>query len=209
MSPKILLLLLLSTVLALANLATAQNLPLPPLPYPYDALEPHIDERTMRIHHLKHHDGYRKKINIALAILRSDPSTKHLAKMGVFELLSELDKIPAELTKTVRENGGGYVNHADFFESLAAHGVGAGGDESFVSTELQKAIVQSFGTYQDFKESFKQAALSQFGSGWAYFYYNQKEQKVTLAPNNIINVYLIAGSTSNITIDYIILSINR
>tara|TARA_B100000795_G_scaffold238719_1_gene200021 strand:- start:3 stop:743 length:741 start_codon:yes stop_codon:yes gene_type:complete len=161
--------------------AAGQNIPLPPLPYPYDALAPFIDEKTMRIHHLKHHDGYRKKINKALATLRSNPETKHLAKMGVYELLSELDKVPTNLVNTVRNNGGGFVNHADFFDSMAANGDGAGGDETFISTELQNAITTSFGTWDAAKQSFKQAALTRFGSGWAYFYFDKTEAKVKVA----------------------------
>ena len=163
------------------TVSLSQNLPLPPLLYPYDALVPYFDETTMRIHHLKHHDGYRKKINVALATLRSDPETKHLAKMGIYELLSELDKVPLALVNTVRNNGGGFVNHADFFESLAESGNGGGGDTSFISLELQKALVSTFESYEGFQSSFKAAALGRFGSGWAYLYYDKTSNKVRVA----------------------------
>jgi Fe-Mn family superoxide dismutase len=152
--------------LILSNGVLSQNLPLPPLLYPYDGLEPYFDEETMKIHHLKHHDGYRKKINYVLSVLRSNPETKHFAKMGIYELLSELDKVPSKHVTSVRNNGGGFINHFDFFESLAPSGVGGGGDESFISIPLQQSIVRSYGTYEDFKKTFKEVSLERFGSGW-------------------------------------------
>ena len=89
-------------------LSQAQNLPLPPLPYDYNALEPTIDEPTMRLHHLKHHQTYTDKLNGALAKLRADPAQKHLAKMGIDALLQNLDSIQDEkVRKTIRNAGGG------------------------------------------------------------------------------------------------------
>ena len=112
--------------LSLLHVALAQNLPLPPLPYDYAALEPHIDESTMREHHLKHHQKYTDSLNGALAKLRADAATKHLAKMGVDTLLQHLAEIPDEATRrTVQNAGGGYVNHDFFFRSMAPDGGGS------------------------------------------------------------------------------------
>ena len=90
--------------LSLLHVALAQNLPLPPLPYDYAALEPHIDESTMREHHLKHHQKYTDSLNGALAKLRADAATKHLAKMGVDTLLQHLSEIPDEATRRTVQN---------------------------------------------------------------------------------------------------------
>lgn len=103
---------------------SAQNLPLPSLPYDYNALEPHIDEATMREHHLKHHKTYTDKLNAALAKLRSEPRTKHLAKMGIDALLQHLPDVDEPVRQTVRNAGGGYVNHDFFFRSMSPSGGG-------------------------------------------------------------------------------------
>lgn len=93
-------------VAALVSRITAQNLPVPPLPYGYDALEPYIDETTMRVHHLGHHASYAAQLNVALAELRKDQNTKHLAKMGIDELLHQLDEVPEPYVYTIRQAGG-------------------------------------------------------------------------------------------------------
>lgn len=129
---------------------------LPPLPYAYDALEPHIDEQTMRIHHDKHHQGYVNNLNAALE--------KHpkLFDKSLEELLSDLKAIPEDIRTAVRNNGGGTYNHKLFWEMMSGNG---GGEPSgAVSTAIDKA----FGSFEAFKEKFSKAAATQFGSGWAW-----------------------------------------
>jgi Fe-Mn family superoxide dismutase len=123
---------------------------LPALPYAYDALEPHIDARTMEIHHSKHHAGYTAKLNAAI-------SGTSLENSSIEDVLSQLDMNNAAL----RNNGGGYYNHCLFWEVM-----GSGNNE--VSGALAQAIDASFGSFDAFKEAFGQAAATQFGSGWAW-----------------------------------------
>lgn len=123
---------------------------LPALPYAYDALEPHIDARTMEIHHSKHHAGYTAKLNAAI-------SGTSLENSSIEDILSQLDMNNAAL----RNNGGGYYNHCLFWEVM-----GSGNNE--VSRALAQAIDASFGSFDAFKEAFGQAAATQFGSGWAW-----------------------------------------
>lgn len=123
---------------------------LPALPYAYDALEPHIDARTMEIHHSKHHAGYTAKLNAAI-------SGTSLENSSIEDILSQLDMNNAAL----RNNGGGYYNHCLFWEVM-----GSGKNE--VSGALAQAIDASFGSFDAFKEAFGQAAATQFGSGWAW-----------------------------------------
>lgn len=129
---------------------------LPALPYAYDALEPHIDARTMEIHHGKHHKGYTNNLNAALE--------KHpeLADKTVKELLSDLDAIPEDIRTAVRNNGGGYKNHKMFWTSMSPDG---GGEPS---GGLADAINAVFGDFASFKEAFGKAATTRFGSGWAW-----------------------------------------
>jgi Fe-Mn family superoxide dismutase len=157
-----------TAALLLIARASAQNLPLPPLPYDYNALEPHIDEATMRVHHLKHHQTYTDKLNAALGKLRADATNKHLAKMGVDTLLKHLDDVPEELRGAVRNAGGGFVNHAFFFRTLSP----SGGGEPAESSPLHVAIKRAFGTFDAFKRMFALAALEVFGSGWAWLVYD-------------------------------------
>jgi Fe-Mn family superoxide dismutase len=124
---------------------------LPKLPYAYDALEPHIDARTMEIHHTKHHNGYTSKLNDAIA------GTPHEGK-GIEEILRGLDMN----NKAVRNNGGGYYNHSLFWEIM---GPKAGGNPS---GDLAGAIDKAFGSFEGFKDKFSAAAAGQFGSGWAW-----------------------------------------
>ena len=123
---------------------------LPTLPYAYDALEPHIDARTMEIHHSKHHAGYTAKLNAAI-------SGTSLENSSIEDILSQLDMNNAAL----RNNGGGYYNHCLFWEVM-----GSGNNE--LSGALAQAIDASFGSFDAFKEAFGQAAATQFGSGWAW-----------------------------------------
>lgn len=140
------------------------------LPYEYDALEPHIDKRTMEIHHDKHHAGYVKKLNAAL--------DKHpgLKEKSPEELLKDIDAIPEDIRTAVRNNGGGHVNHSLFWEILAKDVPEDG--------ELVEAIEQKFGSTEGFKEEFKNAALGRFGSGWAWLVLNEEDElEITSTPN--------------------------
>ena len=127
----------------------------PDLPYAYDALEPHIDEQTMRIHHDKHHQAYVDKVNAALA-------GTEWADASIADVVRDLDKLPADKQGPVRNNGGGHLNHSMFWASM---GPGKGGQPS---GELAAAITTAFGSFDSFKEAFKNAGINQFGSGWAW-----------------------------------------
>ncbi|CAN5239256.1 superoxide dismutase [soil metagenome] len=129
---------------------------LPDLPYAYDALEPHIDEQTMRVHHDKHHAGYTKKLNAALE--------KHpeLNASDAEELLRNLDRVPEDIRTDVRNNGGGYVNHSMFWKIMSPNG---GGEPKGA---LADAVRSAFGSFDAFKEKFSSAATGRFGSGWAW-----------------------------------------
>ena len=127
----------------------------PDLPYAYDALEPHIDEQTMRIHHDKHHQAYVDKVNAAL-------EGTEWADASIADVVRDLDKLPADKQGPVRNNGGGHLNHSMFWASM---GPGKGGQPS---GELAAAITAAFGSFDSFKEAFKNAGINQFGSGWAW-----------------------------------------
>ena len=129
---------------------------LPDLPYDYEALEPHIDAETMRIHHTKHHQGYVNNLNAALE--------KHpeLGERTVERLLSDLEAVPQDIRTAVRNNGGGHANHSLFWPCMAP---GAGGAPS---GELASAIDSAFGSFEAFRETFAKAAATRFGSGWAW-----------------------------------------
>ena len=158
--------------------ALAQNLPLPPMPYDYEALEPHIDAATMRVHHLKHHQTYTDKLNAALAKLRADPEQKHLAKMGIDTLLTHMDDIKDEgIKRGIRNAGGGYVNHDLFFKVMSPNG---GADEP-ESVALKDAIAKTFGSVSSFKQLFTATALEIFGSGWAWLVYDQKSKSLGIS----------------------------
>ncbi len=129
---------------------------LPELGYSYDALEPHIDARTMEIHHSKHHAGYTKKFNAALA----DHTDLH--GRSAESLVAGWRSLPESIRGAVRNNGGGYVNHALFWDVMTPGGAGA------PSGDLASAIDEAFGSLEKFKESFAGAAGGQFGSGWGW-----------------------------------------
>lgn len=128
----------------------------PPLPYGYNALEPHIDEQTMRIHHDKHHAAYVTNLNNAL---QNQPN---LQNKNVEELLRDLNSVPEDIRTAVRNNGGGHANHTMFWLIMAP---GAGGAPSGA---LADAINAKFGSFNDFKDQFAKAAMGRFGSGWAW-----------------------------------------
>jgi Fe-Mn family superoxide dismutase len=129
---------------------------LPPLPYSFDALEPHIDARTMEIHHDKHHAAYVTNLNKAVADLPD------LRGKSVEDLVKDLNAVPESVRTAVRNQGGGHFNHSLFWQMMKK---GGGGEPK---GDLAKAIVDSFGSFAGFKEKFSDAATKQFGSGWAW-----------------------------------------
>ncbi len=127
----------------------------PPLPYDYNALEPHIDEATMRVHHDKHHQAYVDKVNGAL-------EGTEFADRPIEDVLKQLGSLPSDKQTVVRNNGGGHYNHSLFWEWMAP---GAGGQPE---GSLAQAIDSAFGSLDDFKAKFKDAGVNQFGSGWSW-----------------------------------------
>jgi superoxide dismutase, Fe-Mn family len=142
----------------------------PPLPYDYNALEPHIDEQTMRLHHDKHHQAYVDKANGALE------GTEHESK-PIEQVIANLDSLPDDKRGVVRNNGGGHLNHSMFWESMSPNGGGA------PDGDLGSAIDSAFGSFDAFKEQFEAAGVGQFGSGWAWLVLDGGELKVTSTPN--------------------------
>ena len=136
---------------------------LPAIAYAYDALEPHIDARTMEIHHSKHHQTYVNNLNAALA------GTPH-AELPVEELIAQLDQLPEGLRAAVRNNGGGHANHSLFWQVMSPQGGGA------PCGELAQAIERDLGGLAAFQQAFTQAALTRFGSGWAWLTVNAQGQ---------------------------------
>jgi superoxide dismutase, Fe-Mn family len=129
---------------------------LPALPYSFDALEPHIDAKTMEIHHDKHHAAYVTNLNKAL---EAHPD---LQKLSIEELIAHLDRVPENIRTAVRNNGGGHLNHSLFWKIMKK---GGGGEPK---GELADAIQSAFGSFADFKTKVNQAATTRFGSGWAW-----------------------------------------
>ncbi|HHY84570.1 MAG TPA: superoxide dismutase [Verrucomicrobia bacterium] len=152
--------------------ATAQSGPftLPLLPYPVDALEPHIDAKTMEIHHGRHHAGYVNNLNKALsqASVRAD---------SVEDLLKDLNSVPESIRTAVRNNGGGHYNHSLFWQMMKK---GGGGEPR---GDLAKAIAAKFGGLDKFKQEFASAAGSRFGSGWAWLVLANGQLQVESTPN--------------------------
>ncbi len=134
---------------------------LPDLPYAFDALEPHIDARTMEIHHDKHHAGYTSKLNDAV-------KGTELEGKKIEEILAHVSKH----SSAVRNNGGGYYNHSLFWEVMSPNG----GGEPGAQTNLGKAIARDFGSFAAFKEKFSAAAGGQFGSGWAWLVVDKNDK---------------------------------
>src|SRR5262245_49006981 len=133
---------------------------LPELPYAFDALEPHIDARTMEIHYTKHHQTYVDKLNNALAKMgKADEN------LEVIDLLGDLDSVPADVRTVVRNNCGGHANHSFFWSIISPEGGGQ------PDGDLGAAIDREFGSFEDFQAKFKEAAAGRFGSGWAWLCY--------------------------------------
>jgi superoxide dismutase, Fe-Mn family len=139
---------------------------LPKLPYAYDALEPHFDTRTMEIHHSKHHAAYTSNLNAAV-------EGTELASKSIEEILKDISKYPVG----VRNNGGGFYNHNLFWEILSPNGGGS------PRGDLMIAINSNFGSFEKFKETFNAAAMSRFGSGWAWLVVTNGKIVVTSTPN--------------------------
>ena len=142
----------------------------PALPYPYEALEPHIDAQTMTIHHDKHHQAYVDKANAAL-------EDTEFADKPIEEIIANLDALPEDKRGPVRNNGGGHYNHTLFWESMSPDGGGA------PDGELAAAIDSAFGSFDDFKEQFEAAGVGQFGSGWAWLVLDGGTLAITSTPN--------------------------
>jgi Fe-Mn family superoxide dismutase len=158
----------------------------PPLPYAYDALEPHIDKLTMEIHHDKHHQAYVDKVNAALA---GTP----LQDAAIEEVLRDLNRVPEEKRGAVRNNGGGHYNHTLFWESMAP---GAGGEPEGA---LGEAIAAAFGSFGDFQGKLKEAGVNQFGSGWSWLVHDGSGLAVLGTPNQ--DNPISAGKTPLLGVD--------
>ncbi|MGI8978899.1 MAG: superoxide dismutase [Pirellulaceae bacterium] len=143
---------------------------LPPLPYPANALEPHIDARTMEIHHGKHHQAYITNVNNAIANTEFD-------KLPVEKLIADLSKVPENIRPVVRNNGGGHANHTLFWTVM---GPGAGGAPT---GDLAAAINAACGSFDQFKEQFAKAGTTRFGSGWAWLSFSGGKLTVESTPN--------------------------
>jgi superoxide dismutase, Fe-Mn family len=159
----------------------------PPLPYDYAALEPHIDEQTMRLHHDKHHQAYVDKANAAL-------EGTEWAGRPIEEVLANLDQLPENIRGPVRNNGGGHYNHSLFWEIMGPGGGGA------PSGELADAIASAFGSVDDLKEKMNTAGANQFGSGWSWLVVDGSGGlAVTATPNQ--DTPLSSGQTPILGID--------
>ena len=158
----------------------------PPLPYDYNALEPHIDEATMKVHHDKHHQAYVAKANAALEGTEWEDKP-------IEEVLQNLDSLPDDKKGVVRNNGGGHANHSFFWQIMSPDG---GGEPS---GSLGDAINEKFGSFDDFKEKFKAAGVGQFGSGWAWLIKDGDGVDITSTPNQ--DTPVMEGKTPIIGVD--------
>jgi Fe-Mn family superoxide dismutase len=144
---------------------------LPPLPYPSDALEPHIDKQTMEIHHGKHHNAYVTNLNAALE------KAPELQSKSLEDLVKGINSVPEAIRTAVRNNGGGHLNHSMFWQIMAPKAGGA------PTGAIADAITGSFGSFDKLKEQFKAAAIGRFGSGWAWVVDNGGKLVIESTPN--------------------------
>jgi len=144
---------------------------LPPLPYPTNALEPHIDAQTMEIHHGKHHNAYVTNLNAALE------KAPELADKSLDDLLRNLNSVPEAVRTAVRNNGGGHWNHSQFWKTMAPNAGGA------PTGKLAAAIDAAFGDFEKFKEAFQTAGAGRFGSGWVWLVNEGGKLAITSTPN--------------------------
>ncbi|HEY8303074.1 MAG TPA: superoxide dismutase [Solirubrobacteraceae bacterium] len=161
----------------------------PPLPYAYDALEPHIDRLTMEIHHDKHHQAYVDKANAALA---GTP----LETASVEDVLRDLDSVPREKRTAVRNNAGGHYNHSLFWESMSSIGANPPGEPS---GPLGEAIASTFGSFSAFQAKLKETGVNQFGSGWSWLVHDGSGLAVVGTANQ--DNPISAGSTPLLGVD--------
>jgi Fe-Mn family superoxide dismutase len=160
---------------------------LPPLPYGYNALEPHIDEQTMRLHHDKHHQAYVDNLNKALE------GAPLLANLSPEDLMRRINEVPESARTAVRNNGGGHVNHSMFWQIMKPEGGGQ------PSGALVQAIDSAFGSFDQFKAAFNDAGVKRFGSGWAWLVLNSSGQlQITSTANQdspyIDGLYPVMGN---------------
>jgi Fe-Mn family superoxide dismutase len=144
---------------------------LPPLPYPANALEPHIDAQTMEIHHGKHHNAYVTNLNAALE------KAPELADKSLEDLLRNLNSVPEAVRTAVRNNGGGHWNHSQFWKTMGPNGGGG------PTGKLADAINAAFGDFEKFKEQFNAAGAGRFGSGWVWLVNEGGKLAITSTPN--------------------------
>ncbi len=145
---------------------------LPPLPYDYSALEPHIDTQTMQLHHDKHHQAYITNLNNALQ------GQSQLASFSGEDLLRRINEVPESIRIAVRNNGGGHVNHTMFWQIMKPNG---GGEPT---GDLASAIQHAFGSFDQFKAAFNDAGLKRFGSGWTWLVLNPNGQLQVISTAN-------------------------
>jgi superoxide dismutase, Fe-Mn family len=158
----------------------------PPLPYAYEALEPHIDKQTMEIHHDKHHQAYVDKVNAALA-------GTSLESAAIEDVLKDLNQVPEDKRGAVRNNGGGHYNHSLFWESMTPNGGG------FPDGALAQAIDSTFGSFLDFQAKLKETGVNQFGSGWSWLVHDGSGLAVVGTPNQ--DNPISAGKTPLLGVD--------
>ncbi len=158
----------------------------PPLPYAYEALEPHIDKLTMEIHHDKHHQAYVDKVNAALA---GTP----LENTPIEDVLKDLSQVPEDKRTAVKNNGGGHYNHTLFWESMSADGGGA------PDGALAAAIDAAFGSFADLQAKLKETGVNQFGSGWSWLVHDGSGLAVVSTPNQ--DNPISAGKTPLLGVD--------
>jgi Fe-Mn family superoxide dismutase len=160
---------------------------LPALPYPNDALEPHIDARTMEIHHTKHHQAYVNNLNAAIE------KAPELANKSLDDLMRGINGVPEAVRAAVRNNGGGHWNHSMFWQIMSPKG---GGEPS---GKLAEGITTAFGDFAKFKEQFAAAATGRFGSGWAWLISDGGKLSITSTPNQ--DNPLMEGKTAILGLD--------
>lgn len=144
---------------------------LPPLPYDYNALEPHIDAQTMQIHHDLHHGAYVNNLNNAV-------KDSAVANWSLEDLITRLNEVPENIRTAVRNNGGGHINHSMFWQIMSPNGGGS------PSGDLANAITQTFGSFDKFKETFNDAGAKRFGSGWAWLVLNKEGKLQVISTAN-------------------------
>jgi Fe-Mn family superoxide dismutase len=161
----------------------------PPLPYAYEALEPHIDKMTMEVHHDKHHQAYVDKVNAAL-------EGTALADAPIEQVIADLSAVPEDKRAAVKNNGGGHYNHSLFWESMRAGGSGGGGEPQ---GPLADAIASAFGSVADMKAKMKETGVNQFGSGWSWLVHDGSGLAILGTPNQ--DNPLSAGKTPLLGVD--------